>query len=121
MKEEALKEVLNIIQSTKYFVLEQAPDLAKDIVSYGRIFSLFELSISIFLVVFTVLFFKFTKKRVKNNDWNDDCWMPISIIGTIVIIIGVISSIVNVEQAILAWCAPKMYLLEYVGSILRKK
>lgn len=120
MSDELIKQLIEIIKSTNNFVLSQAPDVARQIVTMGRIIEPVEFLFGLVLIFGSVYAFKYTDTQVKNNEWDEIAWVPFGIGCLCALIGGLITTTCQFECTIKAWFAPKLYLLEYLSHLVRK-
>jgi hypothetical protein len=112
-----LEDLRTLLEKGGQFVLEQAPPLAKEIVAYGRIESLAEILIFGTVTLFCVRWF-FTKYE----DWKENSRsLDFPAAPLAAGMVGLQScglTTFAISCAFKAWLAPRLYLLEYVGSLL---
>ncbi len=114
---EALKEVLETIKQSKGFVLEQAPDLAKEVVLNAKVSALYNLLVSLFFMALTgsyLIHLAGIEGEIKGYQF-----------GLMVasIIVGIISSfgfLCTIESIISLVTAPKMYILKELSKAIGK-
>ena len=118
---EILKKGLEVAEKSGNFVIEQAPDLVKQLITYKTIETSIYVLIEITLMYLIFRYFKYLYK--KNNEDSDFIIDDeFHIIGMIITsLIGIflffvfINDISNLIQLIFA---PKIYLLEYIAQLL---
>ena len=118
---EILKKGLEAAEKSGNFVIEQAPDLVKQLITYKTVETSICVLIEITLMYLIVIYFKYLHK--KNNE--DSSFievnsfhivgMLISLVVAIFMFIVFINDISNLIQLIFA---PKIYLLEYIAKLL---
>ena len=118
---EILKKGLEVAEKSGNFVIEQAPDLVKQLITYKTVETSICVLIEITLMYLIVIYFKYLHK--KNNE--DSSFievnsfhiggMLISLVVAIFMFIAFIADISNLIQLIFA---PKIYLLEYIAKLL---
>ena len=118
---EILKKWLEVAEKSGNFVIEQAPDLVKQLITYKTVETSICVLIEITLMYLIVIYFKYLHK--KNNE--DSSFievnsfhiggMLISLVVAIFMFIAFIADISNLIQLIFA---PKIYLLEYIAKLL---
>ncbi len=118
MKEVLQNELLQIISSSKEgiikgieFAQEQAPQLVSEILQY-RLISTLVISIFCFIVFLGLLIWGIT--NIRSEDVDDNVYMPCFIFSTIPLFFVAF----NLLFFLKAYFAPRMYLLEYLQSIL---
>jgi len=125
MTDELLKKLLGILNNTQDFVLAQAPDIAKQLITLARIESSLLWLIPLLLTGIVVSVWRLAKQAEtypnKNGglNFNDDVYF-LPIIVTIVSLVPVLLTIgCNYHTFLTSWFAPKVYLLEYVAKALK--
>ena len=118
---EILKKGLEASEKSGNLVIEQAPDLVKQLITYKTVETSICVLIEITLMYLIVIYFKYLHK--KNNE--DSIFievnsfhiggMLISLVVAIFMFIAFITDISNLIQLIFA---PKIYLLEYIAKLL---
>lgn len=128
--ENVLTTLLEYLQSAISFTIEQAPILVKELLAYEQYRLLYTgiscVVMTIFFVVLAIFSFKKSKKITKErgDDWMND-------IDVLFFIIAVVSSITAlvfllvfalyvIPNSIKLQVAPRLYLLEYAKSLLKK-
>ena len=118
---EILKKGLEVAEKSGNFVIEQAPDLVKQLITYKTIETSICVLIEITLMYLIFRYFKYLyKKNNENSDFISDNGLHVgAIIITFVLSIFLffvfIYDISNLIQLIFA---PKIYLLEYIALLL---
>ena len=118
---EILKKGLEAAEKSGNFVIEQAPDLVKQLITYKTIETSICVLIEITLMYLIFRYFKYLyKKNNEDSDFISDNefhigGMLISLVVAIFMFIAFITDISNLIQLIFA---PKIYLLEYIAQLL---
>ena len=118
---EILKKGLEVAEKSGNFVIEQAPDLVKQLITYKTIETSICVLIEITLMYLIFRYFKYLyKKNNENSDFISDNEFHVGgIIITFVLSLFLffvfIYDISNLIQLIFA---PKIYLLEYIALLL---
>ena len=118
---EILKKGLEVAEKSGNFVIEQAPDLVKQLITYKTIETSICVLIEITLMYLIFRYFKYLYK--KNNEYSDfipenafhGVGMIITFVLSIFCFFVFINDISNLIQLIFA---PKIYLLEYIAQLL---
>ena len=118
---EILKKGLEAAEKSGNFVIEQAPDLVKQLITYKTIETSIYVLIEISLIYLIFRYFKYLHK--KNNEDSDFIFdNAFHITGIIItspmeifLFFAFITDISNLIQLIFA---PKIYLLEYIAKLL---
>ena len=118
---EILKKGLEVAENSGNFVIEQAPDLVKQLITYKTVETSICVLIEITLMYLIFRYFKYLYK--KNNEDSDfipeNAFHGVGIIITslmgIFLFFVFITDISNLIQLIFA---PKIYLLEYIAKLL---
>ena len=115
---ENLEKLLNWIESSTTFIVEQTPILVQEILQFYTILHIIYIGIAlIFLVLGLKLFFSGIKVWA-SDDWVDES-PPVlkTIFGTIFITIGSITSVSHVLALIKVTVAPRLYLLQRITDL----
>ena len=118
---EILKKGLEAAEKSGNFVIEQAPDLVKQLITYKTVETSICVLIEITLMYLIFRYFKYLyKKTNENSDFILDnelhVWAIIITFGLSIFLFFVfIYDISNLIQLIFA---PKIYLLEYIAKLL---
>ena len=118
---EILKKGLEVAEKSGNFVIEQAPDLVKQLITYKTVETSIYVLIEITLMYLIFRYFKYLYK--KNNEDSDFIFdyefhitgMVITSLIGIFLFFAFINDISNLIQLIFA---PKIYLLEYIAKLL---
>lgn len=118
---EILKKGLEVAEKSGNFVIEQAPDLVKQLITYKTVETSICVLIEITLMYLIFRYFKYLYK--KNNEDSDfipenafhGVGMIITLLIGIFLFFVFINDISNLIQLIFA---PKIYLLEYIAKLL---
>lgn len=124
---ELLAELRGLIDKGGQFILEQAPPLAREIVAFGRVYHAIQIAAAAALLISCVLYWKrtfgadwdFVTKGPTRHDWDS---LPIGGLAVAVRIAarimgtgaGSIWLLCQIRPAVLAWCAPRLFILEYI-------
>lgn len=118
MQEEIIKKLIQYIDGTKDFLLEQSPEIFKQLVLYGRIKSLMlMLMFPIFIVVSIFIYRKINKSTDGSNSWaydNENECIFLGIIGVILFMVLGIFFVCGLDHFVSSWFAPKIYILKYL-------
>lgn len=99
------------------FVQQQAPDLAKEIISWGFWVSIAEIFIEAFVMYICFLGFNWSKKASEDDDSNPFPFL-LCIFGGILFAIMFVCFCNSIETVIKCLVAPKLYLIDYVKDLL---
>ena len=118
---EILKKGLEAAEKSGNFVIEQAPDLVKQLITYKTVETSICVLIEITLMYLIFRYFKYLYKK-NNEDSDFIIYDEFHIIGMIItslmgifLFFAFITDISNLIQLIFA---PKIYLLEYIAKLL---
>ena len=118
---EILKKGLEVAEKSGNFVIEQAPDLVKQLITYKTIETSIYVLIEITLMYLIARYFKYLYK--KNNE--NSSFISENSFHVIGIIISFMASIffffafiIDISNLIELIFAPKIYLLEYIAKLL---
>ena len=118
---EILKKGLEAAEKSGNFVIEQAPDLVKQLITYKTIEASIYVLIEIVLMYLIARYFKYLyKKNNENSSFISEnsfhfIGIIISFMASIFFFFAFIIDISNLIQLIFA---PKIYLLEYIAKLL---
>jgi len=113
MKEEVLKELLETIKDTKSFVLEQAPDVAQEMILIARV----ESFIIFIVIIISIYGFLFSKKKVKELKPNTDASLAYTF-STIAFPGVFIITFMKLVSYLPCWIAPKYFLLKELSKLI---
>jgi hypothetical protein len=121
---ESLKQIMEWIRQGVETAKEQIPQVANEIVRYGRIketIYIIALPIAVFLLcLLTVKLFKTWKH---GDEYCIDSEEMIGLFGSLFIAAGVVilslAFLFEIEPFLLAWFAPKLYVLNYLKEFLK--
>ncbi len=118
---EILKKGLEVAEKSGNFVIEQAPDLVKQLITYKTIETSICVLIEITLMYLIFRYFKYLYKKnneesyfMFDNEFHITGMIITSFIGIFLFFVF-INDISNLIQLIFA---PKIYLLEYIAKFL---
>ena len=118
---EIIKKGLEAAEKSENFVIEQAPDLVKQLITYKTVETSICVLIEITLMYLIFRYFKYLyKKNNEDSDFISDnefhiIGMIITSLMGIFLFFAFITDISNLIQLIFA---PKIYLLEYIAQLL---
>lgn len=119
--EESWTKIEEYVSSTADFAIEQAPLVAQEIVMFGRVWNSLIVVIcmaAIFgVAIGYIKAFRYCKKHDSFNWDNDDyCFASViyGMLSLIVIIPSLIGGFTACKMAVMAWFAPRLYIIEYV-------
>jgi hypothetical protein len=115
-----LVEILTQNQSTvgqaKDFTLQQLPDIAQSYIYYGMAYSVVWTLIGLGLCYLSYFFYK--KTQEPRNSWGDDK-ITEGFVSAISGLIGVIITAGTLQNLLLVWFAPKVWLLKEIAVLLK--
>ena len=122
---EILKKGLETAEKTGNFIVEQAPDLIRQLLIWKTV----EYSIYVIMGISLIIYFhrwtkKVTKEMKEKKDDYEDYFMSsfsniLIAVGQIsFLIIGIVLIAVNLHSLIQIVFAPKIYLIEYTAQLL---
>jgi len=116
MKEEILKKLLEYLQNTELFLSGQIPDVFRQImqIELFKIWALFIFSI-ICLIAFGISLYFFLK------EWEEKEYENLLVLIGLFVggICGIICLTVSLYKLYLFYYAPKVFLIEYIGGLLK--
>lgn len=113
---EMLQWLKELVEKGGDFVMQQAPPLAAEIVTYGRVTN----SLAVLALIPAAILLKLYIPRIgKAIDEDDDGLVVVKMALVIVVgILGVGLFVANLDQFLKAWFAPRLYLIDYLGKLL---
>ena len=126
--ETQLSELLTDITSTagdaKAFILSELPDVAREILAYAiiynSVFAVINISLCI-LIIWGII--KAVKLMVKKFGMDQPMvyfsFFILTLIGLLPSLVCLVNFFVNIEIIIKVSIAPKLYLIEYAGDLLK--
>ena len=118
---EILKKGLEVAEKSGNFVIEQAPDLVKQLITYKTVETSIYVLIEITLMYLIFRYFKYLYKKnneetgfISDNEFNIAGMIITSLMG-ISLFFVFIDDVSILVQLIFA---PKIYLLEYIAKLL---
>ena len=118
---EILKKGLETAEKTGNFIVEQAPDLIRQLLIWKTV----EYSVYVILGISLIIYFyRWTKKVSKEMKENEDYFMDsfanilIAIGQLSLLIIGMMLIAENLQDLIQIVFAPRIYLIEYSAKLL---
>jgi len=130
-KEQAVEQVALLLEDIRVlaekagqFVLDQAPPLAREIVTYGRVFHTFW-AVVCSIVILSCVYLWYVRmprllrspENMHNGELKARYAAPVAI-QTIIGVISFIAMIFNAHYCVLAWFAPRLYIVNYVSKLL---
>ncbi len=122
-----LKLVLDTTQQGKDFVVEQAPLVVQELVTWQRAWLTLLAVLLVLLTAVVIALF------VKGFRWSWRNWdriaregdAPGPIIGGAILFLVIagmtVGSVASVNDALKVWLAPRLYVIEYIGHVLSHK
>lgn len=114
------QKVLEYIDQTKDFFIEQAPAFVQEIIAYGRALSILYLFVCpIIMCLSSLLIYYSTRERIFNDygcvkDGRGRGALG-AIVGSIIFLTSSIAFMKNVDQALMTWFAPKLYIIKMIN------
>lgn len=113
------------------FVLEQSPELVKEVIFWGVFQNGVAALCNLFLIVAAGAGLYYSPKFLKKNkDWFiDECGdpMPTAILAFLCIVVMIVVGFrntymlpENTTQAAKAYCTPRIYMIEYTSDLINK-
>lgn len=117
MNEEVTKKIIEYLESTKDFFLEQAPDVIKQMIAYESFTCIFAITISGLLFLGVCIFWLYMYKNPNKKDeycgWNcARCVLPLALLPLFGMLVCSIDNYVKIKMA------PKYYIMQ---KVLNKK
>jgi hypothetical protein len=116
MKEELIKELLTTIKDTKSFVLDQAPEVAQELILSARVESAIGLLFILIIISISLWFFK-KGLKLKKEEEGTYCYKHIDCFGGSAIALAcTIPFICAMDLA--CWFAPKAFLIREISKLV---
>lgn len=106
-------EMLTLLQDAKAFASQEIPELLKEVIVYGRAVNTFYILVGLAFFVVAGIFVRMALKTK-----SEDAQFGGSILALVVSVIGAGFFFANLSQAIKAWFAPRLYLIDYFKEML---
>lgn len=117
---QAIQDLINNIASVKDFALEQAPEIARQFITYNIVWNSVQCILELICIGISVfLFFKFKNIDVKDN-FDADIGKTIGIfITAIAPIFLTVWFICSLKELLMCSLAPKVYLLQELIHLVK--
>jgi hypothetical protein len=117
-----LNELLDFLianaSSTKDFVLSQSPHIIQEIVTYGRVSNTIYVVVSFIIFITSLVLFVLSFRKLVNAS-TDAQFLPAAAFFTLGIGSGV-GILYHIRDFIIAWTAPRLYMLNYICELIRR-
>lgn len=114
MKKELVENALRILKSTEAFVLEQAPDVVRELYQWKLIEAGFGMFIGIILIIASIVCFKLTRK---SEEGSFGAFILI-VVTPLALVSGVITTSTFLMNALHIIIAPKLFLIKELSRLL---
>lgn len=109
------QELLQWAQSSHDFVIQQAPLLAQEIITWGIVGNIIRgiVGISVFIVMLIGAY-----KIHRHNDWGDSRYINVAFLCAL----SFFSFLISIDifmNALQAYFAPRLYLIKYLASLVK--
>jgi hypothetical protein len=113
-----MEDLRTLLEKGGEFVASQAPPLAQEIISFGRVWH--PMMALLPILIYAVIMWKWIPRIRRGWEHYEDEFSVIAgpLFGVIGGLASLVSLMANLEPAIKAWVAPRLYLLDYVKSLL---
>jgi uncharacterized membrane protein len=111
-----LNAIQSSIQTTGTFILEQLPDIALQYLAFGRVATILWVLVGIFILVAG---FILTSRSVKQIKDSVDRGAATLFGGGITLVCGVPFILYNLNNMLLVWFAPKVWLLLELKNFIK--
>ena len=118
---DALRGVMETVRETKDFVLEQAPEIVQQLVTYHYIYSLCCVLAGVLFILLSVSLIGYGVFNGIKCRWDDkkcEKYLPFIIIGCIASVPGIATFFVNLPYFLKVSLAPKVFILEYFARMI---
>lgn len=118
---EMLAKLMNVAQDAGAFAANQIPPLVAEKIALGRVTeTVWLVALTVWLGIclrYGVQLFKWATAIIKK----DGEAMPVFIVPGFVVVIGVVPWFVQMQATATVWFAPRLYIVEWVRSMLTAK
>lgn len=117
LKNALIKEITDTLKTAKTFSMDQLPQVAKELVLFGRIVSTFFVTIASILLLVGLCFFI---SNYVASDFNADHMGAAEgkvLLGVVFSTVGIASFISSIESFICSVFTPKLYILKQLRVI----
>lgn len=115
---QALQDLYNNLTGMKEFVLEQAPDICQQMITWEIAKAGIATGIlAIFIIITGICFYLFIKEKNLDGDMTEKVAAFMISGGLTVIISGI--TLIHVMEAFKAYITPKLFLLEHITSLIK--
>ena len=109
-----LVEMAELLKSAKDFTIEQAPQVAREVLHYRLASSLLAFAVGLAVFLCSILFFKHVQNMMKE----DNDWAPMHILSCSFLGGSAIFVLENLDSIIKISLAPRLFLIEYFASLV---
>ena len=118
---EILTQIQASVQATGDFTREQLPDVVNQYLTYGRISNVFGLIIPATYILLTILYVFWVIKYHGDKEDVDEGIIGIGVFTSVTSVVFALPVLVwNINQTILLWAAPKVWILFEIKALLTK-
>ena len=114
---------LGLMERGEDFVLEQAPDLVQQILAWERALYCTGYCFGVVFVVSTCLLIYTNRKKIvraiASESKYSDVWFISTFFLASFVVIACVGMLVELSTFIQLWVAPKVFLLEYMSSLIK--
>jgi hypothetical protein len=124
-KAETMRELLSFVKESKEFVVEQAPLVAQEIIKWGIIGNIYELSAWIIVLVVSIITMRYVIIYIKANcdETGKEPFIFLSGILAFVAVVGGFMSVLGVfccvNNLFFIYSAPRLYLIQTISGMLK--
>ena len=101
------------------YAQQQAPDLARQVVSWGFWIGVFWCVSSPIIICAIWVFFRWMKEKLKDVPDNEDVLIPLFMISGAVTVVFIVVFFSEAENIVQCLIAPKLYLIEYFKQFVK--
>lgn len=122
---ELAKTLTAFLQSLKPgvdFVLAQAPLVVQEKILLARLSSTFWTVVGLTMVLVCVYLVRRTIRKAIDSpaaSGEEERWVIAAVASGAVLLIGCTVFLLNLDTAMTAWLAPRVYILEWIGSLVK--
>jgi len=119
LTEQFIKDTLDSLRSAKNFVLDQAPDVLKQIIQWNIAEAMVWLFFGVAFLVFSIWCFRIFRREAAKDSPDDGVQGGSIVMGIISLAVGTGFFISNLLDILKCYVAPKVFLIEYFANLMK--
>ena len=118
MDDGALKKLVEIVERTEDFCIEQAPAIVKEFFEFERATAILGICLCVFLMSVSISVVCFSFKKAKDEDDGDvfyhDGWTLVFGLSNIPVLLSFVFLCINIYNLVMLNIAPKWYIIKHL-------